>query len=87
MLYYVGQCFENGIDYFGNDIQSIAVNTAEECQEACFAEPECNVWTFSLSSGTCWMKTTKGTDIRINTLRISGPKTCPRKLINKRIAA
>ena len=72
----------DGIDFVGNDIQDNVSDSASDCQEACYNEPQCNVWTFSPSRQKCWLKTTFGNDIKRNDDRKSGPKPCDGKIIS-----
>ena len=68
-------CFEDNIDYFGNDYKIDIAPNATACQKLCSEEDPCNYWTFVKSTTKCRMKYTKtvGTTCRDC---IAGPKYC-----------
>jgi len=50
--------YEMDIDFSGNDIQSFATNSPEECQNRCQLLPKCNVFTWVVyNTGYCYLKT------------------------------
>merc|ERR1719336_2163431 len=52
-----GSC-EEGIDFLGNDVQSInsGVTSPAECQSECQAEAACKFWTFETNYKHCHLK-------------------------------
>merc|ERR1719394_1013067 len=72
-------CFEQGIDYLGNDISEghyVSTSSAAGCQSECQRNSACNFWTWDPSYHTaCWMKTAK-TQTAANSVVTSGPKYC-----------
>ena len=54
------QCFEEGIDFYGNDVGSISTSTLSNCQIECQKSKMCKYWTYNAASsglGTnCWLK-------------------------------
>merc|ERR1712002_1085025 len=57
-------CFEEGVDYIGNDLQEghyDSTSSAAECQKACQRTNGCEYWTWDPTYHTaCWKKTAKG---------------------------
>jgi len=72
-------CFEEGIDYVGNDINEghyVSTPTAAECQKTCQRTAACQYWTWDPTYHTaCWMKTAKD-QTTVNSKVTSGPKYC-----------
>merc|ERR1719419_312116 len=72
-------CFEQGIDYLGNDISEghyVSTSSAAGCQSECQRNSACNFWTWDPTYHTaCWMKTAK-TQTAANSVVTSGPKYC-----------
>ena len=80
-LYLEGNCFENGVDYWGNDFKFIDNSDWITCQKACANEPACNYWTLVRSLRKCHLKYTK--DIVKHTGNndiVSAPKYCEGKI-------
>merc|ERR1711936_769331 len=67
-------CFEYGIDYLGFDISDghyVSTISAQDCQEKCQLNSECNFWTWDPTyHNACWLKTDKNNEM------VSGPKFC-----------
>ena len=72
-------CFDEGVDYFGNDLedgQFDSTSSAAECQTHCQQSQGCNFWTWDPGyNNACWKKSAKG-PIQTNARLTSGPKTC-----------
>merc|ERR1712241_630425 len=72
-------CFEEGVDYIGNDLQEghyDSTSSAAECQKACQRTSGCGAWTWDPTYHTaCWKKTAKG-QTQANSKVTSGPKYC-----------
>jgi len=72
-------CFEEGVDYIGNDLSEghyDVTSTAAECQRACQRTSGCEFWTWDPTYHTaCWKKTAKG-QTQANSKLTSGPKYC-----------
>lgn len=52
---------EDGVDYKGNDIGSVASAKAEPCCDICSGWSGCRAFTWSVyNGGTCWLKSAKG---------------------------
>ena len=75
-----GHCFQHNIGYWSNDIldneSQLFVDTAEDCQVACYERDECNAWSYIKTNQRCFLKSTVGNDIIFVKNFISGPKTC-----------
>ena len=81
-------CFAHDQDSYGNDIKNHKdIASAAACQELCNSNVDCNYFTYGKTklSGNCWLKSVKATTLTSNTGLISGPKTCPSKLVDKTI--
>ena len=80
-------CFNNDLDSYGNDIGSAIkdVSSAAACQKLCNSNADCNYFTYgkTVYSGNCWLKSKKLTPLTSAPGLISGPKTCPSKLVDK----
>lgn len=50
--------FDDDTDYYGGDYKSLHAGNWGSCYQACQAEAACKVWSFSKSSGWCWLKST-----------------------------
>ena len=73
----LGQCFQSGINYAGNDIRSMEPSTPELCKIACFYEHGCNFWTYRIDKKRCYLKTTyQQSNNQMSSNYISGPKIC-----------
>merc|ERR1712058_160546 len=72
-------CFEEGVDYIGNDLQEghyDSTSSAAECQKACQRTNGCEYWTWDPTYHTaCWKKMAKG-QTQANSKLTSGPKYC-----------
>ena len=70
-------CFMDGIGYWGEDavVSHGIVDRPEDCQVACYVEPECSVWSYQKSEQLCSLKKF-GNDSRNDAAYISGPKAC-----------
>lgn len=71
-------CFENGVDYFGDDIKSARTRDATTCQKKCQETHGCRYWTWTRSApkNRCFMKDGQGT-IKKKRRATSGPRECP----------
>lgn len=69
-------CFEQGIDYFGNDIKTVTnVTSPFICQENCKRFQQCLHFTLQTSTQNCYLK--NGTINRVvNIGTVSGPQSC-----------
>ena len=85
--WFLGQCFQDNIAFWGDFIQDnttlrgdfitqLHADNEYHCQVACYEEPECNVWSYHKLHEKCYLKTTVGNDIRSHDNYISGLKTC-----------
>ena len=83
---FVETCFEDNIDFRGNDINADPTDenygrgagkraSSNECQELCRLTEHCVFFTYKLSSSECWLKTTDS-GRRSQTGAISGSKVC-----------
>ena len=80
---YKADCFDHNGDYSGNDISSVYVSTAKQCQDACANNPRCVEFTWvgegyrdSSIINKCHLKDNYHTEVgRVNGV-ISGPKHC-----------
>ena len=70
-------CFEQNIDFYGNDVGSKVVSDEYDCQKECQNYDGCNYWTYM---DGCWMKSSDSGSVLLNGA-ISGPKFCPSKLL------
>lgn len=73
-------CFENGYDYPLSDLSGSPFSALDSvnCQDKCRNHASCAYFTFSPSSGACWLKTAAAfANRKPASDRISGPKTCP----------
>merc|ERR1719233_2046358 len=72
-------CFEEGVDYLGNDLQEghyDSTSSASECQKVCQRTNGCEAWTWDPTYHTaCWKKSAKG-QTQANSKVTSGPKYC-----------
>merc|ERR1712121_39795 len=72
-------CFEQGIDYLGNDLQEghyDSTSSAAECQKVCQRTNGCEAWTWDPTyHNACWKKSAKG-QTQANSKVTSGPKYC-----------
>eukprot|EP00808_Paulinella_micropora_P009603 g9125.t1 len=68
-------CWENGVDYFGNDISDpLSIESAASCQALC-QNRSCIYWSYKENLQRCWLKRSKaGWKLEAGT--ISGPKLC-----------
>ena len=69
----------DGISYGGENVvagdsdSQIVFDSPEDCQAACYSEPECVVWSYHKNSHLCYLKKTNG-NAGTDTNYISGPK-------------
>merc|ERR1719422_1657709 len=72
-------CFEQGVDYLGNDLQEghyDSTSSAAECQKVCQRTNGCEAWTWDPTyHNACWKKSAKG-QTQANSKVTSGPKYC-----------
>ena len=73
------ECYDNNINYEGNDKMYIFNTNTDGCQKACETEPICNYWSLKKDTKTCILKDVKTTGYNLKTNFISGPKTCQNK--------
>ena len=66
-------CFEEQIDYYGNDLTQVAASFASECQRRCQAAEKCQY--FTIHSATCYLKTSAAGK-KQHSVGVSGPKRC-----------
>jgi len=79
-------CFDHHADYYGNDLSSVYVSTATQCQDACANNPRCVEFTWADPSyevyldssliNKCHLKDSYHTEVRRVIGLISGPKHC-----------
>ena len=69
-------CYEDHIDYIGNDFEYLQTENVWECQKACQDNPNCKFWTLIKSMKKCHLKTAKTIGNTKNPDLISGPKKC-----------
>ena len=73
------QCFQNNLDYYGNDVSSISASSPNDCQEKCQNNKDCGVWTYgkekNIRGENCWLKNDNSYKVWKKDL-ISGPKYC-----------
>ena len=72
-------CFEYNIDFlgndwFGNEIRNLP--SAELCQEKCFEDTKCKVFTYAKQEKRCWLKESDS-GRRPKDGYVSGRKYCP----------
>ena len=48
--------FEENVDFYGNDINFIFTNSAQQCCDQCFSQLNCFGFTFINYTGACWLK-------------------------------
>ena len=69
-------CFEENVDYKGNDISSLDLILSEEqCQFKCQEIDNCKYWRHYPPTQGCWLKTKKE-NIKEESGGSSGPKFC-----------
>ena len=71
-------CFEYGIDYYGNDLDEDydSTDSANACQVKCQQTQGCNFWTWTPDyHNACWKKSSKG-EVIPATQAVSGPAYC-----------
>ena len=51
-------CREDATAYFGNNILSepVTVDSEAACAKACFVNAQCQLWTYQIASGNCYLK-------------------------------
>ena len=69
-------CFQNTVDYDGDDIKNVKTSNADQCQEQCQKHPTCTYFTYVKSQQKCHLKFGTGTRRAGNADMISGPKHC-----------
>ena len=80
------ECFEEYIDYKGNDIAKYtSVATPEDCQVKCQHNDKCKYWTYGhitenqyWYAGHCFLKNAKS-NLGPKAALTSGPRNCPSK--------
>ena len=76
---FLARCFEVNMDRAGNDIAGKnpveGVSSALACQGLCAAESGCVAFTFQLSTGKCWLKSSSGS-LSVLAGFTSGPVSC-----------
>ena len=78
--WFVDLCYEYGIDYPENDIDSVAsVDNASECQNLCQEIDSCNYWTYNTNTKVCLRKRAKSNQSVISHAT-SGPQYCGKPL-------
>ena len=85
MVHFKG-CFEENIDYFGNDISHLnSILSEEQCQFKCQELDNCKFLRYSESPQTCHLKTKKE---NVNELSggSSGPRFCNGNKRNKSLS-
>ena len=80
-------CYEEGMDYEGDDINQIQASNAIECQRSCQNVFACKFWTFLKPLKKCFRKWNKNAilagltfigEVKISAKDfVSGPKFCP----------
>merc|ERR1711920_202709 len=75
-----GDCFENNVDFYGNDLHWIfpeTASSAKDCQDQCSRNSDCNVFTFNTGKfiHNCYLKRSDG-GRRARSGRISGRASC-----------
>ena len=67
----------DGVGYWGENAGDSHgfVESPEDCQAACYSEPECTVWSYQKNTQLCSLKKNDN-DARKKEAYISGPKTC-----------
>ena len=73
-------CYEENINYYGNDIGlTPGVATAENCQVKCQQNDQCLFWTYCTldwCKENCFLKSGKS-NVEPSSSSISGPRYCP----------
>jgi hypothetical protein len=54
------------MDNIGNDINSVVLNTPDECENTCSNTKECSGYVYQNNSKTCWLKNAPLTDLHLN---------------------
>ena len=83
------QCFQNNLDYYGNDVAFVSASSPKHCQKECQDNKDCGVWTYRKEQNSkgqnCWLKRDNNIDTTPSPNnnykvwkkdRISGPKYC-----------
>ena len=72
-------CFEEGLAYMGNNIDSRqnfqTGKTPQQCQKACNENVLCKFWSLHKTSGKCFLKT-KRANMKRWSAYMSGSKNC-----------
>ena len=69
-----GSSFENGVDYYGNELKNIGINTTpSDCQKECQKNEPCEIWTWNKNTSQCYLKFKKGL-LKSQEVAISGNK-------------
>ena len=69
-------CFEDEVNYDGNNVDNVRTETFEKCKEECAMNPLCKFWSFVKDSKQCWLKSKKVTISFGKSNVMSGPKLC-----------
>ena len=73
------KCFQNNVDYYGNDVASVSASSPNDCQKKCQNNKDCGVWTYSKEKNSrglnCWLKRDNNYKVWKKD-RIAGPKYC-----------
>jgi len=79
----VENCFEQDVDYPGEDIKATETTTwitkesAKLCQDLCATTAKCVFFTYSTSNKRCYLKKSKAAKTVPEVGAVSGPKKCP----------